>query len=197
MIKTILFDYNGIFAPDSGNWNCYRNFTQKTALTDEKLSKIWDKYNSTIFVGEEKLIDFLNEVTKVSGNKLSADKLLNSYLNDITIYEDALNFARQLKKKGFNLIILSNETKEAADYKVKKYQLKKIFNRLYFSANIGMTKRNPKAFKLVISNENLNPKEILFIDDREHNVAMAKIFGMKGIVYKNLNQLEQEIKQYY
>ena len=114
----------------------------------------------------------------------------------MTVYDDVLNFAKELKVKGYKIFILSNETKEAQDYKVDKFKLQQIFNKIYCSADIGMTKRNPDAFKILVNNEKLNPEETLFIDDREHNLEMARTFGMKVIFYKNLEQLKEEIKQY-
>ncbi|NTU69886.1 HAD family phosphatase, partial [bacterium] len=41
----------------------------------------------------------------------------------------------------------------------------------------------------VIKKLNINPEETIFIDDREKNVKVAQSLGIKGIIFKNKNQL--------
>ena len=196
MIKTIIFDFNGIFGDDSDDWEGYKGFVKQAGLSVKKLSSIIDSYWPKISIGKQNLIDFMQGVSEASANKVSKEKLLQTYLGSTRIDREVLDFARGLKKKGLKLIVLSNETKEAMDYKIKKFNLKEIFDELYGSAHIGMTKRNPDSFRLVINKHGLNPKETLFIDDRAENIEMAMSLGITGILYRNLRQLKKELKQY-
>ncbi len=106
------------------------------------------------------------------------------------------NLVKKLKESGYTLLLLSNQTKAGMKNIVKKFGLNDVFNTIYNSADLGMTKNNPNTFRLIIKKERLNPKGTLFIDDRKHNVEMAESFGMQGILYENLQQLKEEIKQH-
>ncbi len=196
MIKAIIFDYNGLFGPDSDDWTSYRSIPVLTGLSEEELHELFDESWSTISIGRENLIDFFARVAAKSRKKITREQLLQAYLTDIIVYEEVLNFAKKLKEKGLQLFILSNETKEAMDFKLDKYHLNLVFDKVYCSADIGMTKRNPDAFKLVLDEQKLNPQETLFVDDRSHNVDTAKSFGMRGIIYKDFQQFEKELTKY-
>lgn len=56
-----------------------------------------------------------------------------------------------------------------------------------------MSKLNDDAFKNVLNKINAGAGECVFIDDVEMNVNKAENLGMKGIVYKNKEKLEQEL----
>ena len=52
-----------------------------------------------------------------------------------------------------------------------------------------------KIFLHVLEEINSKPEESLFIDDQEKNVLAARKIGMKGIVYKDINELKKELTQ--
>ena len=54
-----------------------------------------------------------------------------------------------------------------------------LFEKAYFSFDIGMIKPNSDIFNFVISENNLNPKETLFIDDSIRHIEAAKKLGLQ------------------
>lgn len=60
--------------------------------------------------------------------------------------------------------------------------LNPLFNTCYFSQEIGYRKPNAEAFNYVLENNNLSPKNTLFLDDNKDNVDAAKALGINTIL---------------
>lgn len=195
-ITTLLFDYCGIFGPDSDDWSSYRGFAILSRLTNPELDALWDTYWPTISIGQQKLLDFMEAVATKSPTPAPPAQLLDTYLHDMTQNQAVINWAQELRHQGKKLIVLSNETHEAMAYKVARFNLAAVFHGWYASADIGMTKRNPQAFLYVLKEQSLTPSEVLFVDDRAHNVTMAKSLGLQGVHFQNLEQARAEVANY-
>ena len=48
------------------------------------------------------------------------------------------------------------------------------FNKVYYSHEIGFRKPNKESFKIILDENNLNPKEVFFIDDSPQHIEGAK-----------------------
>ena len=90
---------------------------------------------------------------------------------------------------------MTNEIKEAADFRIEKFKLKEYFDEIFVSSYIGMEKFNEsKIYKYVIKKLNAEAENIIFVDDKESNLIHAKELGIKTIHFKNLTQLKEDIK---
>lgn len=86
---------------------------------------------------------------------------------------------KSLKGK-YNLYLLSNSTqihfdRYISDFKdVYGFELSSLFNKMWFSFNIGLVKPDVEIFKFVLNDESLKPEETLFIDDTLVHVKAAQ-----------------------
>jgi putative hydrolase of the HAD superfamily len=67
--------------------------------------------------------------------------------------------------------------------------LEDCFENTYYSHQLGMRKPGIEIFKYVLTENNLNPSETLFIDDTLSNVEGALKTGMMGI-YLSTEKIE-------
>ena len=110
--------------------------------------------------------------------------------------EENVELLRQLRKKGYKLFLLSNTNKLHIDFYIKymKQQfgrdlLNELFDRIFYSHEIGFRKPNRDSFEHVLKTENLDPAETLFIDDLEHNVIGARQTGLLAYHHQKGNRL--------
>ena len=99
--------------------------------------------------------------------------------------EENAELLRKLSAEGYPLYLLSNTNEMHINYYTNflKQQfgrnlLSELFNRAFYSHEIGYRKPNRESYEYVLNAENLNPAETLFIDDLEHNVVGARQTGM-------------------
>lgn len=191
MIKAIIFDYGGVLGSDSHEWDTtFKEIKRLTGLQSEELQGLFKDYWPLLKTGKEKLINFFAEVSKISKKKTTAKKLEKSYLQNVAGLKTIINYTASLKSKGYTLYILANESKEGMETKIRKFGLKKIFTKIYCSANIGIGKPDPRIFKYVLKDAKIKPSETIFIDNQFPNIEVAKKLGIKTIHYENLPQLK-------
>ena len=68
-----------------------------------------------------------------------------------------------------------------------------LFDKKIFSYEIGSVKPDKQTFKTVLNRAQIIADETLFVDDHEINIKRAEEVGIHGIVFKNAEQLKQEL----
>ena len=97
-------------------------------------------------------------------------------------------------KQNYNTFLLSNtcephieafEQKLHLDHGVKNFN--DYFDKTYYSCRIGMRKPDRNIFELVLAENDLDPKETIFIDDSEQHVKGAGECGINAyLLPKNM-----------
>ncbi len=97
-------------------------------------------------------------------------------------------------RRKYVFAVLSNIERSQLDaYLSPKEQ--SYFNVLLASSEIGRSKPDPEAYKIVSAILNVPTKQCLFIDDIQANVIGAEATGMSGLVYKNFAQFEMDAQK--
>jgi putative hydrolase of the HAD superfamily len=64
-----------------------------------------------------------------------------------------------------------------------------LFEKAYYSYEIGLRKPTKEIFKYILEDSNLDPDETLFIDDSNQNIKTAKELGLNCIHFTFEHQL--------
>ena len=98
--------------------------------------------------------------------------------------KETIAYLNQLKKQ-YRLFLLSNTNalhlKKFSEMFEKSfgYSMCQLFERCFYSHEIGFRKPSAEAFDTVVQEANLNPAETLFVDDLKVNTETAKSLGMQ------------------
>ncbi len=105
---------------------------------------------------------------------------------------DLLDYVGELKK-GYKTALLSNviDLDKYFDLKIGI----KYFDVIAASDRIGFAKPRAEAYFYVLDKLNVLPNESVMVDDLEWSVQGAVDAGMHGILYKNLDQLKQDLEK--
>ena len=107
-----------------------------------------------------------------------------------------VELVKKIKKKNVKLFILSNNFKERADYYKQKFPfLEEIFDKIYYSWQTGFVKPNPEAYKKVLSDNDLQPKECLYFDDSKENIKASNALGISSFLFEGSDQAEKILKR--
>jgi putative hydrolase of the HAD superfamily len=96
----------------------------------------------------------------------------------------------------FRLFLLSNTNQMHIDYYLEKMRREKggtllpeLFERCFYSHEIGFRKPNAAAYNYVLEMAGLKAAETLFIDDLEHNVIGARKTGIQAFHFTKGSRL--------
>ena len=195
-IKYAIFDVGQTIYPF--NLKALSNFMQKESSYPELFAD-----NSPVFaydynpymIGQIDNNQFIKELCEnchVPYSKKTAIEINKAlHLGCGKPFDETIKAMHQLQLADVELAILSNALPLLHDTKIDLVKPEFAFT----SYNLGLLKPDVEIYKAVAQKLNTPYKQLLFIDDKEKNVAAAKTLGIKGIVY-NRKTILQEINTF-
>jgi putative hydrolase of the HAD superfamily len=159
-------------------WKLYR----KQAITKEELRS--SRFTNTMlyFGYDDKKLGLMLEENYIS--RSPQQKML---------VEDTIEILDYLVQK-YQLHIITNGFKEIQYIKLENCNIKKYFNNIFISEEIGVNKPDARIFEFAINHVSASKNEALMIgDDWDADVVGAQQFGMKSI-YLNIKSIGAENK---
>lgn len=183
-INSVIFDLNGVFLEseplskrieDKFNvdkdlfWTELKNILKIARTPDKRPENLWDPITNLL--------------------KISQNDFFNFWFSGENINSDLLNFAKELKKDGCKIFILSNNLKERTEYYRQNFpELFNSFDGVYFSWETGFVKPDQKAFENILRINNLDPDKCVYFDDSLDNIEVAKNLGIHATIFENLQK---------
>ncbi|MBK1813210.1 HAD-IA family hydrolase [Clostridium sp. YIM B02505] len=210
-LKAILFDSGRVLIdPRTGDWFVPLNFNRyvdksKFDFLDELLIQL-SFYNSikflegkSIVLTEEEEFEHFVEFYRVLSNELPGLELNENHIVEIArdtvfndekflFYEDVFEVIPQLSK-SYKLGVVS-DTWPSLERVFKNAGLREYFSTFVMSSKIGVIKPDELMFTTALSELNIKPEEVIFIDDNIKNIEGAAKLGMQGVLMirdKNIN----------
>ena len=96
-----------------------------------------------------------------------------------------------LKKKGYNIYILSNYSKELFEMHTKDASFLKVLDGGIVSYQVKEIKPGRRIYELLLEKYDLKAEECLFFDDRADNVEAARNMGIEAIQVTSREMLNE------
>ncbi len=202
VIKNIVFDLGGVIMTlDPAE--ALRRF-KALGLSDAE--RYLDAYTQSGIFGnlEEGKItaeDFRSKLSSLTGHELTFDECKHAWLGyRKDVPQRNLDLLKELRAKGYRLILLSNTNPFMMDWALssefdgKGSSLNDYFDALYLSYRLGIMKPAPDFFRQVLDNENILPEETLFVDDGQRNVEAAGKLGFMTMCPDNGSDWTGELR---
>ena len=186
MIKNVIFDLGNVIVQNP---------------TPSIVEKFFEKENDGknfyeyIFKSEFwKMMDLGQITNEEIANAIESQKLVEvsdynevknfmiNWFREIIENEDTIEVAKELKRKGYKIYVLSNMSKATYEYLVEKYDFFNIIDGAVVSAYEGMKKPDLRIFNVLLERYSLAAEECLLVDDDDTNKTFeaASSLGIKG-----------------
>ena len=192
MIKVIGFDLGGVYLSDCWVKSVREKIVNKFNISKKEFEENNDRFEQDITEGKISESVFLKKL--VGKNKNIIIQEIKQYIRRLNkiICPEIFELMERLKK-NYKLVLINNEGKEWNEFRIKKFHLNKIFDKILTSCILKDSKPNKSYFKKVLSKLNIKPSELLFIDDKAENITSANRIGIKTIYFRNPHQLKKEL----
>ena len=194
-IRAVLFDYGGVLAEEGfskGLEALARE--QRLAVNDMTAEGMQAVYDSGFVLGKGSEADFWNLLRARTGLSGDDAALHDRMIEGFVIRPWMLALVERLKAEGYITGILSDQT-DWLNSLDSRDGFFKYFDRIYNSFYMGKGKRDPTHFDNVAADLGLAPAAILFIDDNDANVAMARCAGMQALRYSERDSFFRSIHE--
>jgi putative hydrolase of the HAD superfamily len=191
----ILFDVGGVLL--TNGWD----HGERAAVTEHfnlDRAAFEARHNTSNDAWERDLIslhDYLSATVFYEPRSFSPDDFFAFMLTQSKLLPDgALGILTELAAShNYLLGALNNEARATNDYRFETFGLWKHFAVAFSSCYVGLRKPGPAIYKRALDILGAPAERILFIDDREENVAGAQSAGMKGIQFVGADALRSEL----
>lgn len=114
-------------------------------------------------------------------------KLLDSF----ELNTELLEYYKSLAEK-LDLYVFTSESIQ--DSPELQPFIKPIFKEIFSAMKMGVAKKDENAYRKLIATVNLDPSEMVYIDDSEVNIEAANKAGLQTILFKDNESLKTELQ---
>ena len=192
MIKSIIFDWGGVLIerPTPG---LIKYFSKYFKVTEERFTMAHTKYIDPFQRGKlEEKIYWKKICLKLSVDKPTEEYLWTKAFKKVYIEKkEVFTLASTLQNNRYKTCMLSNTEIPLMNFFYEQgYHM---FDEQVFSCKEGFRKPDKKIYEITLDRLDTDPDETLLIDDREENIAGAKKLGIHAVLFKNINDLIEDL----
>ena len=193
MIKAVIFDLNGVFilSPKLSD-RFEKDFSISSEIFLPALSEIMSKVRAP---DAGLAFSYWKPFLAEWGVTFSEQEFWKYWFEAESPSEDMIALAKELKEKGLKVITLSNNFRERAEYYGHYPWMKEIVEKTYFSFETGFVKPDPEAWKTVLSDFSLTTDEVVYFDDQEKNLEVARKLGIDAFMFTTAQQAREVIEK--
>lgn len=104
-------------------------------------------------------------------------------LRTIEVYDDVMGAVQSLRLAGVSCHLATNQQAHRARHMSEVMAYRTRFDREFYSCYLGAAKPEIEYFATILRELNLPGQSVLFLDDRQENVAAARKAGLRAAVY--------------
>lgn len=174
-----LFDFDGTLADSNGVWiEVDRRFLGALGL--EPTREYIDLMGHSIF-------PIAAQITKEYYRlELTTDEIMarwlklarEAYHNDVALKPGALEYLTRCRARGERMVLFTACVKELCMAAMERHDLSRWFDDMIFVEELGMEKRDPKTFPMVLDRLGVSAEECTLYEDSPGACAAAKAAGL-------------------
>ena len=193
-IKAVLFDADGVVVFP---WRFARYLEREHGVTADMTREFFRRAFERCLVGETDLKEVLPPFLAEWGWEGTVEEFVAMWLETENAVDDRVAGAIcSLRESGLSCCLATSQEKYRAAYMREAMGFGELFDRLFFSCELGYLKPDEAFYRSVEKSLGLAAGSILFWDDSVQNVAGARECGWHAEVYVGFEDFEQKLGRY-
>lgn len=133
---------------------------------------------------------FWKEFSRRSGIEVKTDWL--HWIFHPSVNEEIRSLVGELRRSG-NRVVCGTNTIESHYRNHVENGDYALFDQTYASWLMGVSKPDPDFWRIILTAEDVDAKDAVFIDDRQENVDAAAGLGIRAIRFRSAGELRKEL----
>ncbi len=193
--KAIGFDYGGvIFGRSSMAFN--DGAAAIFNVESDKLLKVYFQNNNRLNLGEmtwEELWKHIAVELNCADKQEAIMEFIVRWGRDQKLNLDVVELIKVLKTAGYKIGLLSNYN-SGLHQMLEEQKIDNYFDVVGISSEMGVMKPNVEAFSSFCNMLNVQPDELVYIDDTPKSLETSGDVGYTPILFQNFDKLYQDLK---
>ena len=181
-ITTIFTDLGGVLLTNGWDRGSRRKAIDLFKLDPEETEERHHLTFDTYEVGKITLDEYLDRVVFYKKQAFSRIQFREFMFGQSKPFPEMIALVRQLKKKhNLNVAVVSNEGRELAEYRIKKFMLNDFVDFFIVSSFVHFRKPDADIFRIALDTAQVSAKQVVYIEDRPMFVQVAETLGIRGL----------------
>jgi HAD superfamily hydrolase (TIGR01509 family) len=125
----------------------------------------------------------------------SVDELRRDFFSADRLNYRVIDLIQDMRNLHYPIALLSNESLEL-EARLQDYGIKDLFDHVLISAQIGMMKPDPTAYRVALQTLRVLPQQAVLIDASLPSVRAAQTLGINTILFRADTDLRAEVEKY-
>jgi len=192
MPKAILFDADGVVLTKQPYFSL--EIARENNIPYDEIEPFYKNELRLCQVGKADMKEELAKYLPKWKWQGSVDEFLNRWFTaDVHPDAEVLAFVDAMRAKGIPCYLASDQEKYRGEYIRTAADVGKHFDGTFFSFEVGHSKSTPQYFEKVLATLGLAPADVIFWDDDEKNVDVAKSLCLDARFWTSLDAAKAEI----
>ena len=183
-IQAVLFDADGVLQHPVEGGREKVACLDGSAIPNQEFLADFLEAEMPCLRGDADMADTIAEVLKKWDSPYSVEHAIETHTKIVAMNPESIELVHALRKSGVPAYLATNQHEYRARYMSEVFGYADIFDGEFYSCRLGTKKPEQDYFNAVLRSLPYAPESLLFIDDRDQNVAAAKSVGIHGVEYE-------------
>ena len=176
--KALLLDADGVIQYPRSGWLIDMERLGGLGFVKEVFA-----LEETTLTGRVDLRELIDDVLQRRGRSCSPEDILGIW-HEIEPDERMLSLIRRVRQTGLTTVLATNQQSYRGGHMQREMNYDEFFDAAFYSFEVGLAKPDPAYFWHILDSLELEPAEVVFVDDKPENVAGARSIGIRAEVFR-------------
>ncbi len=196
-ITTLFLDIGGVLLTNGWDRGIRTLASEKFGLDykemDERHHLTFDTYEE----GKLSLDEYLNRVVFYQERSFSREEFKTFMYAQSKHFPETIELVRRLKTQySLQIAAVSNEGRELTTYRVQKFKLGTFIDFFISSCFVHYRKPDADMYRIALDIAQVNPEQVVYIDDRAMFVEVAQGLGIRGIIHTGRASTQKTLESF-
>jgi putative hydrolase of the HAD superfamily len=194
-VTTLFLDIGGVLLTNGWDRQVRMYAAEKFNLDYNEMNERHHLTFDTYEEGKLSLNEYLNRVVFYQERSFSQEEFKKFMYAQSEPYPDMIELIRGLKAQ-YNLRIaaVSNEGRELTAYRVQQFKLGTFMDFFVSSCFVHYRKPDEDIYRIALDISQAQPEQVVYIDDREMFVEVARGLGITGINHTTYEETKKSLE---
>jgi putative hydrolase of the HAD superfamily len=151
----------------------------------------------TYEIGKISLDEYLNRIVFYQPRPFSLNEFKEFMFTQSHSYPEMVQLIMNLKQQySLRVVVVSNEGRELSVDRIQRFRMKEYVDVFVCSGFVGLRKPDVDIYRLAWDLAQVEPKEVIYIDDRPLLAEIGRQLGMQVIQHITFEQTQAVLKDF-
>jgi putative hydrolase of the HAD superfamily len=195
-ITTLFLDIGGVILTNGWDGPIRKRAAATFGLDYEEINERHHLTFSTYESGKIDIQEYLDRVIFFAERSFSKAEFKDFMFKQSQPFPDMIELIRETKRvHNLKIVTVSNEARELNDYRVNTFELRGFIDVFVVSCFVHFRKPDADIYRVALDIAQVNPQNVLCIDDRGMFVDQAVQLGIQGLHHTDYASTRAKLAQ--